>query len=53
MEQKAHYLGRAVAEKWWVSFAHDERVFAARVMNDRGRLVVGESVAVPDGLDGV
>jgi len=53
MEQKAHYLGRAVAEKWWVSFAHDERVFAARVMNDRGRLVVGESVEVPDGLDGV
>lgn len=53
MEQKAHYLERAVAEQWWVSFAHDERVFAARVMNDRERLVVGESVGVPEGLDGV
>jgi glyoxylase-like metal-dependent hydrolase (beta-lactamase superfamily II) len=53
MEQKAHYLGRAVTEQWWVSFAHDARVFAARVLNDHGRLVLGESVDVPTGLDGV
>ncbi|MGH7934023.1 MAG: MBL fold metallo-hydrolase [Candidatus Binataceae bacterium] len=53
MERKAHYLARAAEEKWWVSFAHDERVFAAQVANDRGRLVLGESLAVPDGLDGV
>lgn len=53
MEQKAHYLHQAVAERWWVSFAHDERVFAARVADDRGKLALGESIAVPDGLDGV
>lgn len=53
MEQKASYLRRAVNERWWVSFAHDERVFAARVTDDRGKLVLGESVPVFDGLDGV
>jgi hypothetical protein len=51
MEQKSQYLSRAVAEQWWVSFAHDERVFAARIVNDRGRLIIGESIEVPDGLD--
>jgi hypothetical protein len=30
-----------------VSFAHDERVFAAQVTNDRGRLVLGTTVDVP------
>jgi glyoxylase-like metal-dependent hydrolase (beta-lactamase superfamily II) len=53
MEQKAHYLGRAVAERWWVSFAHDERVFAARIVNDRGKLALNELLKVPDCLDGV
>jgi len=53
MEQKAHYLRLAVGNRWWVSFAHDERVFAARVVDDRGKLALGESIAVPDGLDGV
>jgi glyoxylase-like metal-dependent hydrolase (beta-lactamase superfamily II) len=52
MEQKAHYLKRAVDERWWVSFPHDERVFAARVTNDRGRLVLGGTIEVPPGLDG-
>jgi glyoxylase-like metal-dependent hydrolase (beta-lactamase superfamily II) len=51
MEQKSQYLDRAATERWWVSFAHDERVFAARIVNDRGRLVIDESIAVPDGLD--
>jgi glyoxylase-like metal-dependent hydrolase (beta-lactamase superfamily II) len=51
MEQKAWYLERSMAERWWVSFAHDERVFAARVVNDRGKLILGESLEVPDGLD--
>ena len=46
MEQKSMYLRRAVAEKWWVSFAHDDRVFAARVNDDRGKLVLGDSIAV-------
>lgn len=53
MEQKADYLKRVVAERWWVSFAHDERVFAAQVANDRGRLVLGTTVEVPPGLDGL
>ncbi len=53
MEQKAHYLKRAVDEKWWISFAHDARVFAAQITNDRGRLALGESLPVPEGLDGV
>jgi glyoxylase-like metal-dependent hydrolase (beta-lactamase superfamily II) len=46
MEQKSLYLRRAVNEKWWVSFAHDDRVFAAKVADDRGRLVLGESIGV-------
>ncbi len=46
MEQKSLYLHRAAAEKWWVSFAHDDRVFAAKVVNDRGKLLLGESLPV-------
>jgi len=46
MEQKSIYLKRAAAEKWWVSFAHDDRVFAAKVVDDRGRLVLGDSLPV-------
>ncbi|HUO00786.1 MAG TPA: MBL fold metallo-hydrolase [Bradyrhizobium sp.] len=44
MEEKAGYLNRAVAEGWWVSFAHDDRVLAARVANDQGKLVLTERV---------
>ncbi len=47
MEQKADYLKRAIEEHWWVSFAHDERFFAAQVANDRGRLILGATVDVP------
>jgi len=46
MEQKSLYLRRAANEKWWVSFAHDDRVFAAQVADDRGKLVLSESIAV-------
>jgi glyoxylase-like metal-dependent hydrolase (beta-lactamase superfamily II) len=53
MEQKADYLKRAIEKRWWVSFAHDERVFAAQVASDRGRLVLGTTVKVPAGLDGL
>jgi glyoxylase-like metal-dependent hydrolase (beta-lactamase superfamily II) len=53
MDQKAHYLARSVAERWWVSFAHDPEVFAARIANDRGRLVIGETISVSEGLDGI
>jgi len=44
MEVKADYLARAVAGGWWVSFAHDDRVLAAQVRNDRGRLALGEAI---------
>lgn len=46
MEQKAAYLKQAAQEGWWISFAHDDRVFSARVVNDRGKLVLGESIPV-------
>ena len=44
MEEKAGYLNRAVDEGWWISFAHDDRYLAARVANDRGRLVLSNTV---------
>jgi glyoxylase-like metal-dependent hydrolase (beta-lactamase superfamily II) len=52
MEQKAQYLRRAIAEGWWVSFAHDASVYAARIVNDKGRFIIGESLPVSDDLDG-
>lgn len=52
MEQKSEYLRGAVDHGWWLSFAHDERFFAAQVAIDRGRLVLGASLEVPPGLDG-
>ena len=47
MEAKADYLARAVARGWWVSFAHDDRVLAARVRKDGGRLALAETIAMP------
>jgi glyoxylase-like metal-dependent hydrolase (beta-lactamase superfamily II) len=47
MQVKTDYLERAVAGGWWVSFAHDDRVLAAQVRNDHGRLALGESIAMP------
>lgn len=46
MAQKGDYLERAAAGRWWVSFAHDDLMFAARVRDDRGRLVTAESIGV-------
>ena len=50
MEQKAHYLGLAAKNAWWLSFAHDDTVFAAQVKNDRGRYVLSESIPVSERL---
>lgn len=50
MEQKGKYLGLAAENAWWLSFAHDDAVFAARVKNDRGRFVLGDTVAVSERL---
>jgi len=46
MEAKARYLALAVEHGWWVSFAHDERVLAARVSKTGGRLTLTESVTM-------
>jgi glyoxylase-like metal-dependent hydrolase (beta-lactamase superfamily II) len=48
MDQKAHYLGLAAENRWWLSFAHDDTVFAATVKNDRGRIVLAETIPVSD-----
>ncbi|HKN00429.1 MAG TPA: MBL fold metallo-hydrolase [Candidatus Binataceae bacterium] len=50
MDQKARYLSQAVENRTWVSFAHDDEVFAAQVNNDRGRLVLIQKIVVPKNL---
>jgi glyoxylase-like metal-dependent hydrolase (beta-lactamase superfamily II) len=52
MDEKARYLTRAAGERWWVSFAHDAGVFAARVNVEGKRFVVGERVDVLEELRG-
>ncbi len=52
MDEKARYLKRAADERWWVSFAHDAGVFAARVNIERRRFVAIESVDVAEELRG-
>ena len=47
MERKAHYLGLAIERRWWLSFAHDDIAFAARIRNDKGKLVLDETIDVP------
>ncbi len=46
MEEKDRYLRQAVRGRWWVSFAHDDRMFAAKVDDSAGRIVVGENIPV-------
>jgi glyoxylase-like metal-dependent hydrolase (beta-lactamase superfamily II) len=50
-EQKAQFLSRARAEGWWTSFAHDSLICAARIVSKGGKLMVGESLPVPSGLN--
>jgi glyoxylase-like metal-dependent hydrolase (beta-lactamase superfamily II) len=52
MEQKAAHLKHAVETHAWISFAHDDQVFATQVRNDRGRLVLSEQVLVNEKLQG-
>jgi len=44
MDIKAEYLARAVQRGWWVSFAHDDCVLAARVHKEGGKLALAESI---------
>ncbi|HVN64405.1 MAG TPA: MBL fold metallo-hydrolase, partial [Candidatus Binataceae bacterium] len=47
MEQKVYYLDLAALGRWWVSFAHDETILAARVArDDRGRFKLVETIPV-------
>lgn len=46
MEQKAGYLQRAAAERSWISFAHDDQIFAARVGESGRRFAIEETLAV-------
>jgi glyoxylase-like metal-dependent hydrolase (beta-lactamase superfamily II) len=50
MERKAHYLERAVRERWWISFAHDDQIFTAHVDREAGKLVLHDVVSVPPTL---
>jgi glyoxylase-like metal-dependent hydrolase (beta-lactamase superfamily II) len=45
MECKASYLAQAIEHRWWLAFAHDEQVLAAQVKNDRGKIVLGATIA--------
>jgi len=51
MERKAHYLERAVANRWWISFAHDDKIFTAHVYKDESKLKLGDIVGVPSEYD--
>jgi hypothetical protein len=44
MERKAEYLADAMRERWWVSFAHDDRIYAARIVLEGGKLRIGDAV---------
>ncbi|MFI5353328.1 MAG: MBL fold metallo-hydrolase [Candidatus Binatales bacterium] len=46
MEEKDRYLRQAVRDRWWVGFAHDPSMFAARIDLSGGKLVAGENIAV-------
>ncbi len=46
MEQKAVYLRQAVRDRWWVGFAHDPQMFAARISESGGKLTAGENIPV-------
>jgi glyoxylase-like metal-dependent hydrolase (beta-lactamase superfamily II) len=48
MERKGHYLERALLERWWISFAHDDRVFGGRLGRTGGLWEVIEGLAVPE-----
>ena len=48
MDAKARYLRVAAAESWWISFAHDDRMLAAKVRESDRRFVVESSIPVDD-----
>jgi glyoxylase-like metal-dependent hydrolase (beta-lactamase superfamily II) len=47
MEEKARYLEHASENSWWLSFAHDDQLFAAQVKKIQGRFEITERVGAP------
>jgi glyoxylase-like metal-dependent hydrolase (beta-lactamase superfamily II) len=45
MERKADYLKQAIEHRWWIAFAHDERVLAAQVKRDNGKFALDTIIA--------
>ncbi|HEX4210687.1 MAG TPA: MBL fold metallo-hydrolase [Candidatus Binataceae bacterium] len=51
MEQKRKYLEEAIDHRWWLAFAHDDRVLAAQVKREGGKIVLDEVIAGADTAD--
>jgi glyoxylase-like metal-dependent hydrolase (beta-lactamase superfamily II) len=49
MERKADYLKQAIEHRWWIAFAHDERVLAAQVKRDNGKFALDTIIASNSG----
>jgi glyoxylase-like metal-dependent hydrolase (beta-lactamase superfamily II) len=47
MEEKSHYIEQAAAKNWWLSFAHDDLMFAVQLKKLQGRFEISEHVMVP------
>jgi glyoxylase-like metal-dependent hydrolase (beta-lactamase superfamily II) len=48
MERKAAYLQRAAESGWWISFAHDDCVLAARLARDGRRFCMTDTISCVD-----
>lgn len=50
MECKERYLEQALLHRWWISFAHDDLIFSARLAREGRRWELVEQVEVPASL---
>ncbi|HLH77968.1 MAG TPA: MBL fold metallo-hydrolase [Candidatus Binataceae bacterium] len=46
MERKSQWLERVLAQRWWLSFAHDDRVYAAQLARAGGEWQLINTLAV-------
>jgi glyoxylase-like metal-dependent hydrolase (beta-lactamase superfamily II) len=49
MEQKRKYLEDAIDGRWWLAFAHDDRVLAAQVKRNGGKIILDQTIATSSG----
>jgi glyoxylase-like metal-dependent hydrolase (beta-lactamase superfamily II) len=49
MDQKRKYLEEALEHRWWLAFAHDDRVLAAQVKRANGRIVLDGTITMSAG----